>query len=116
MNKRTRKYFTWTLILAGVGFLLIKIFYGFSELNKDFEENLPSTYSLTSDDSSVICKNYWDKLEVNEVVRNKVRGPVSFILFDKAYDLVIYKLDLLHDAVLKDLIHLETKSVDRSTG
>ena len=53
------------------------------------EENLPSLFSLSSEDSNLISKKYMHKIVVNEVLRSKVRNPVSIISFDKKYNLII---------------------------
>ena len=38
------------------------------------------------------------------------------IFFDKAYHLILYKIDLVKDALLKDVVHTDLESVDRTTG
>lgn len=85
-------------------------------MQKDLNQDLPSTYVITAEDSNLIAKKYLKDLKADIIVRSKVRGPVSLIYFDKEYHLIIYKLDLIKEASLEDLLHTVIESVDRTTG
>jgi hypothetical protein len=97
-------------------FLTRRIINSFKEIQKDLDRDLPSTYTITSEDSNLIAKKYIKDLKANIIVRNKVRGPVSLIYFDKEYHLIIYKLALIKGGGLEDLLHTVNESVDRTSG
>jgi hypothetical protein len=116
-NKRNIKIAVWIFCAAVfLIFLTLKIIHSFKEIQKDLDQDLPSTYVITAEDSNLIAKKYLKDLKANRIVRSKVRGPVSLIYFDEAYHLIIYKLDLIKEASLGDLLHTAIESVDRTTG
>jgi hypothetical protein len=102
------------LILGG--YLALKIIDGFKQNARAFDEDLPSAYSLPGDVSSIISKKYIHKIKVNEVLRSKVRNPISLITFDERYSLIIYKINLLENKSVKNLIDVVNNSTDRTTG
>lgn len=102
------------LVLGFIIFLTVNIFDAFEEMDKDSMEILPSVYSL--EDSSMISKKYRKELTVDEVWRSKVRQPIAFMFFDSTYHLISYKIDLINDSSLREIIGLKKISVDRSTG
>lgn len=94
---------------------MTKIYQGFLKNQMAFEEDLPSTYKLSTEDSNLISYNYRQKLKVIEVFGSKVRNPISMISFDENYRLMIYKIGSANALLLNDIIHTEIKNVDRST-
>jgi hypothetical protein len=118
-KSKATKYRIIIVSIAVLGvfiFLGLKIYHGFLNTQGALTEVLPSTYSLTSEDSNLIGEKYRDKLEVNEVYQSKIRNPVSLISFDKRYNLLIHKIHLSGNDSLNNFFHTEIKSVDRTTG
>jgi hypothetical protein len=97
-------------------FASIKIGNGFKQLDESFSNDLPPTFSLPSEDSSIVSKKCLSELEVDHVYRHKFINPISVILFEKRYLLVIYKINLLSERSLKDLLFSRVEDVDRTTG
>ncbi|NNV55082.1 hypothetical protein [Limnovirga soli] len=97
-------------------FSVVKIYNGFLQNEKALTEDLPSTYSLTLEDSNLISKKYQGKLKVIEVYQSKVRAPIAILDFDNKYHLIMYKMILQNDVSLENILHVEMKSVDLSTG
>jgi hypothetical protein len=80
------------IILLGIGLLAIiflgvfrKIARAFGNFNRSGELALPSTHSMSSEDSNLIAKQYIWKCHTHEIYNTKGREPVSLILFDKKY-------------------------------
>jgi hypothetical protein len=120
MTTKTKKIFLISLLsligLSLFGYLALKVNHGFKQLKKDFAENLPSTYVLSSEDSSIIANRYRSKIEVVEVNNSKVRGPVSTVRFNSTYSIIIYKIALTGNISLDTAFHTKLKKVDRSVG
>jgi hypothetical protein len=119
MIQDKRKKRVTILSLIGMVFLIIlvsKIYHGFLQNQQAFDEDLPPTYKLSSEDSNLISNNYRQKLKVIEVFRSKVRNSISLVSVGENYRLIIYKIDSTKTASLKDILKTEIKSVDRSTG
>jgi hypothetical protein len=116
MMKKKRKIRVIIIGLCALGFVVFLVVNMFSEIDKGLAEHLPSTYTLRAEDSNLILNRYRGKLKVDEVYHSSVRGPVSFISFDKGYKLIIYKIDLAIDSSLKTIFNTEIKSMDRSMG
>ena len=95
---------------------MTKIYQGFSKNQMAFEEDLPSTYKLSSEDSNLISYNYRHKLKVIEVFGSKVRNPISMISIDENYRLIIYKIGSANSLLLNDILHTEIKNGNLSTG
>src|SRR5436190_5479635 len=118
-DKRKKIFLICILSLIGLSlfsYLAFKVNHGFKQLQKDFAEDLPSTYVLSSEDSSIIANRYRSKMEVVEVNNNKVRGPVSTIRFDSTYSIILYKIALTDNISLDTAFHTKLKKVDRSVG
>lgn len=96
--------------------LIYKIYQAFLENRKAFEEDLTSVYTLSQEDSSLINKNFKTRIKVIEVRRSKVRNPISIILVDSEYYLIMHKMSLSRDLSLREIAHIQQKSVDHSTG
>ena len=84
-------------------YLSIKIIEGAKQLNKDFE------------DSNLIARKFWPEINVNEIARNKLRNPVSLLVVDKKFNLIIYKLTLQEDRSLNQIISFNRKKSFRSS-
>jgi hypothetical protein len=103
-------FFLSLLIYVG-----IKIAKGFDELDRSIAQDLPPSYTLSSEDSTLINKKYINGLRVDEIFRRKGREPVSLIHFENDYHLIINKIHLSKDMPLKNLIHIKNENVDRSS-
>ncbi len=97
-------------------FLIPKIYQGFFDNEKALDEDLPSTYSLRPDISSLLAEKYRVNLKVIEVNQSKVREPISIIAFNNKYRLVAYKIKLEKDISLNTLLQSEIKDADISNG
>lgn len=117
MENMSKRKIIRLCILGGLAiFLLFKIVSGFKQNAKAFDEDLPPEHSLTTDVLNLISKKYRDKIKVNEVLRSKVRSPISLITLDDRYSLIIYKIDLLENQPINNLLSVTNESTDRSTG
>jgi hypothetical protein len=102
----------YILFFAGiVGYLIYIVINSFNRLSKSSIEDLPSSYTISSEDSSLIARQYWPELHADEIYNSKVRTPVSFLSFGNNYEIIIYRIDLEKDKTLDDLILFENKSV-----
>jgi hypothetical protein len=115
-GKRKIKLIVIGLSLGFLIFLAFKIVDGFVEIQNDMAKDLPPTYEIPSEDSSIISKKYLGKLKANEIIRRQGREPVSLIYFDRKYHLIIYKFTLDKSIPLGDLLHLTIKNVDQTIG
>lgn len=118
-NRITRIIIRISLGLCTLGFIIFlgnRINIAFSQNRLGLNEQLPASYSLSSEDSSLIAINYRRQIKVNQVYKSKLRNPVSLVYFGKEYQLIIYKIDLFKDISLKNLFHIQIKSMDQSTG
>ena len=103
--------------LAILIFVIVKLVVAIIETNRSFEEDLPVSYSLTSEDSLLIKDIYRQKIKVNVVHNSKVRGPVSMLFFDQSYHLIIYKIHLLSGNLpLQNILQTQIRNADRSVG
>ena len=103
-------------VLGFLIFIGIKIFNGFKKIQDSFAKDLPFTYSIPGEDSSLIAKKYLKMLKANKIIQSRERGPISLIFFDKEYHLIVYKIHVIKDTLLKDLLYTSNESVDRTTG
>lgn len=110
------KYIFKILLFGGIAFLIIEFTIIFSKLRKDINYDLPSTYSISKESSFLISQKYLSSLKVNEVVRDKVRNPVSMLILDSLYHLIIFEINLLNESSLKNILHLERAYSRPSTG
>ena len=85
-------------------------------MNGSFDEDLPSTYILSSQDSNLIAEKYRSNIKVLEVRNSKVRNSISLVSFGNDYSIFIYKLNLKSNIKLSQLLKTEMKDVDRTTG
>src|SRR5215475_14532331 len=118
--RRNRKAFTistMALIAAGlIIFLAIKVKNGFSDMQESFNNDLPATYTIPEEDSTIIAKTYWSKLNAESIINFRQRFPISILTFDKIYYLIINKIQLNKDISLKEAIHKTDENTDRTTG
>jgi hypothetical protein len=65
-NKRTIRIAIWSVCAAlGLIFLTIKIISALKEVQKGLNQDLPSTYTITSEDSNIIAMKYLKDLRAN---------------------------------------------------
>jgi len=111
-GKRQVRIFILILILAFVvGYIVVSSVNAIRKLSKSSEEDLPASYEITPEDSSLFNSHYWTKLHADEIINSKVRNPVSFLFFGNDYELITYRIDLEKDIELDQLIVMENKSV-----
>lgn len=115
MKSYLKIFFRAALII----FLLAIIYWAILSFKKIFEalDNVEdSGYSISSQDSSIISQQYWPKIKTVEVFNNKVRGPISLLLYDSLYHILFYKINLLADSPLSKIISVKKISSDVSNG
>src|SRR5947199_465020 len=111
-NNRVKKIRKRLFILLGISFIIfLAIFIIDSKIatDKAWTEVLPSTYSLTYEDSNIISEKYFGGLKAIEVRRSKVRNPISSMLLNNEYFLINYGIDLTNDEPLNTIIHTQLK-------
>ena len=116
VRKKRRK---GLIIICGLSlflYLFIKIITAIITTNKSFQEDLPSTYLLPSDDSSLIKGLYQKKIAVNIIHNSKVRGPISMLFFDQDYHIIIYKISLKENLSFPNFFHTQIKNASRSVN
>jgi hypothetical protein len=105
---------------AILGFFLVKLGKVISKASDDnmrgLAENLPIGYEITQEDSSLFVRKYWDKIVVQEVYRSKVRNPISVLVFDNKYYLILYKIKINSNAPVTELVNYKVRDADRSVG
>lgn len=107
------------IALCVVAFLLfagIKIMNGFNDIQESFTNDLPMTYSILPEDSTLLEKNYWSKLKADKIVNFKNRAPISILSFDQKYYLIINKIAVGKAVSLQNILHETNKSTDRTVG
>jgi hypothetical protein len=82
---------------------------------KAFDENLPSVYTISTQDSNLIAHQYRKELKVIEVRRSKVRGNVTVLSIGDEYTVILQKLKFVQGSSLTKAIHIVEASTDRST-
>jgi hypothetical protein len=116
-NRRGLKVLILVLCAGAlVLFLTIKIINGFKDIQDSFSNDLPFTNSLPTEDSSIISKGYWNRIKVDKIINFKQRDPISVLLFDEKYYLIINKINLEKEKSLQTILHKTIEDVDRTTG
>jgi len=119
MKKNGRRLTILIAIICMGGLVLLfltKVINGFKDMRESFENDLPITYSIPSEDSTLISKEYLNRLKVGEIVNFKQREPISVLLLDSNYYLVVASANLKRHASIKEIIHENIESVDPTTG
>ncbi|WP_431215932.1 hypothetical protein ACQ86N_15525 [Puia sp. P3] len=113
MKRKSRfRIIILVLILGGaLLYTVVAIVNAFKDLSKSSEEDLPASYKITPEDSSLFNCQYWTQLRADEIVNSKVRYPISFLFFGNDYELITYRMDLEEDIQLGQLIEMENKYV-----
>lgn len=114
-----RKRWKFLLIIGSLAvlvYILIKTISTIIATHRAFDEDLPATYILSSEDSSLIREKFRNKISTNVIHRSKVREPISMLFFDQNYHLIIYKINLTEIKSLQEIIHTEIKAANRSVG
>jgi len=103
------------IVVAGIiGVLIIRAISSVRETLNEPHYDLPTSKTIAKEDSSLIAQQYWHKLHVDETYNSKVRNPVSFLIYENAYELIIGRIDLEKEETFNDLIIIENKSVTSS--
>jgi hypothetical protein len=104
-----RKIF-FAILAIGVFFFGYVTYQSVVALKSARGENLPSVYSLDSQDSIVISSKYRKSLKVNEVVLSKVRNAMSWVELDEKYRVMLYRLRMSDSSSLSDIFYLDQKN------
>ncbi len=92
-NKNIRNRLLIILSLPFVIFIIVGIYNGFSKLHKSFDNEMPSLHLITKEDSGLIADKYRSKLTPDIIYQRTHRKPISFIVYDSNYNLIIYRID-----------------------
>ena len=106
-------------IILIVGFFAAAIFVARDsgmKVRSSRAEDLPSEYTLSLEHSGLISPDYTGKIQVKEVRKSKVRNPFSLVVLDQKYNLIIYKIDLSKDNMLRNVISAKHGNVNESAG
>ena len=79
-----RKRWKFLLIIGSLAvlvYILIKTISTIIATHRAFDEDLPATYILSSEDSSLIREKFRNKISTNVIHRSKVREPISMLFF-----------------------------------
>lgn len=115
--RRNRIRFFAIIGLIFIVWLIIRLAIGIKQNRNAFEEDLPLTYSMSLDDSSLFAGNIRSKIKVVEIRNSKVRPSISILLYDKKYHLVTYKIPTASTVnPLPKLLQMNNKSSCTSTG
>lgn len=63
-----------------------------AKLKFGLENSLPPLHSISSEDSSLIKKSYWGKLSASQIFRSKIRQSITFMNYDRSFNIVIFKI------------------------
>ena len=75
---------------------------------------MPPTSILPAEDSSVLNIKYFSKLSVIGVLQNKIKSPIAVLSYDSSYSLVIYKLPVVSNQNLNEIISFKKQNADVS--
>jgi len=78
--------------------------------------DLPSTYQLTTEDSSLIPKSNLKKVYVEQICRNEVRQPISILTIDSEYNLLMYKINISSNLPISNLLQISSKDQQPTPG
>jgi len=110
MNKKTKKIIRLALIGAGI-FTLINISLIIYTMVDD-----GATSSKTSLDeyNNLFNKESYNKLQILATVKSRNRMPISTYVFDGKYNICVFKVTLLNNSKLSDIIHYENETSSKS--
>jgi|GEM_PF-1250512 hypothetical protein len=114
---RTLRVIGLIIFLVIVAVLLItRITEGIKGNEQDALNDLPSTRTITNDDSNVISPQYLRSIKPQKNENSKSAAPVSFLLFEDSFHLVVHKINLLKDQSLNEILLPAIKASERSNG
>lgn len=112
-----QRYLRLGIGLLGLAFSAFIVFImtrGFLLNKQGMREDLPSTYVLTSEDSSLFADRYLPHLKMLEVYNSKVRHSISALDLDSTYTLFTFKFDLKNPISISTLTREAYESNGRS--
>ena len=109
-NRKIRLIVT-VLCIVVIGILIID---GFLELREANRDDSTVAYELTKDDSSIISNKYMAGIKVRMVFKSSVREPVSFVDYDKKYQIVIHKINVDSTFSFPNAFEFKEQSLDRT--
>ncbi len=91
---KTKIQLVYRIILLLIGIILtyaiIKATYNFHRIDRD---NLPPLKDVGSSDTLIFNDKYKSKIKPDVLYRRKDRNPISVLIFDSTYKIVVYKID-----------------------
>jgi hypothetical protein len=114
-KKRNIRIIFGFCIVALIAWLGIRIAEAFKSTAKAFEEDLPTTYTISRQDSNLIAPKYRNELKVVEVRRSKVRDDIAILSIGEQYTIILQRLKLSPSSPLTKAIHATEATMSRST-
>lgn len=102
-------------ITAIIVLLGIRIFNGFKILNNVSADHPVQRHSILLVENNLVSKKYHDKLEAGEVYQSNNKSLIALSTFDGKYYLISYKINLIKDTLLSNVLHMVLKSVEPTT-
>ncbi|HWJ26365.1 MAG TPA: hypothetical protein VNS32_07460, partial [Flavisolibacter sp.] len=117
--KRNKKQNIKRLIFYGLGlfiiiYLALFVIQGINQSREIFNNNLPETYNLTQEDSSIFLSAYRSKLKPIITYNSKLRNSITQISYEDEYKIYKYKIDLEEDIPLSKILKTEVRSVSQT--
>jgi hypothetical protein len=109
------------IVLSILGVLLVvylgyKIVTGVKSMQIADATDMPLSYTMPSEDSSIIRPQYLKKLKIDHIVNFKGREPISVYKYDDKYHLVITRIALARENTLNELLNFSELNVDKTVG
>jgi len=101
-------FFLFAIIF--VFYVGMKVVSGIMDAQNSNAELYPFTHSFPPEDSSLFAKKYLNKIDVDEIAHMSGRGPISLFTFEKKEEIIVYRIDLLKDTGLSNVLNLSRKS------
>jgi|GEM_PF-2884760 len=110
VKKRFARVIFFLLAIIFVIYVGMKVVSGIMNAQNSNAELCPFTHSFPPEDSTLFAKKYLNKIEVDEIAHISGRGPISLFSFEKKEEIIVYRIDLLGDSGLRNLINFSKES------
>lgn len=114
-KKRNVRILLIVCFVPFIAWLGIRTVEAFKNNARAFEEDLPTIYTISRQDSNLINPQYRKELKVIEVRRSKVRDNITILSIGEEYTVIIQRLKLLPSSPLNKIIHTTKAGTSRST-
>lgn len=113
--KKVVRYLIIILIVGYIVYLGTMFFTFFSDAKKVFNDHKSVKTALESDYQRIFNNNYRDKIFVDEILSSKTRNDIASLIFDSAYFMILYRIDLNEDgSMLSKVLDVKTENTHRT--